>query len=369
MTLIHEQLSQKEMINKKQVATIREAINVRYQDSTPKEKARMVAKMIHELIEDALPNVSIESKRSVRKALINRKLSVNSLTISANDIFECVIEFATQEEVEQELVSWVKKEVQLDEDLVEEYMITLLTRTKKGESELAVSSDRFSHEMATEPAIQVDEASQWMPKKKQRSNRLYLVGTISILLLCLIGLPSILSDNVMENTSDYEVDKIVKSTVYETKVRMVNGLPTNLQYQPIDDVKLRGWLEERDSLLAEEPYFSTILEVADEFNIHPLLLFAITGQEQGFVPSSHTHADEMANNPFNVFHSWEDFNSTILESSQIAARTIVNLSKDRPEDVDPIQWINRKYAEDPNWWKGVSAIFNQLESAVQETEE
>ena len=73
----------------------------------------------------------------------------------------------------------------------------------------------------------------------------------------------------------------------------------------------------------------------------------------------------MANNPFNVYHSWEDFSTNISESSQITARTIVNLSKDRPEEVDPIHWINRKYAEDGNWWQGVSSIFNQLEGVVQ----
>ncbi|SDZ39121.1 hypothetical protein SAMN05421736_111120 [Evansella caseinilytica] len=367
MDLINKQLSQKEIINKKQITKIREFINVQYQASTPKEKATILAKMIYDIIDDTLPNVSTESKKSVRQALMKRKLSTNSLTINANDVFECMIEFATQEELEEELFVWVKKEVELDANMVEEYIVNLLHRDQTAESELAVSSDTYASEIVNQSAIQVDEASLQLPKKQQRSYMPYLLGAISIFLFCLIYLPSILSkdSNMIENTGDHEINETVESPATGVKVRMPNELPSYLQYQSINEGKLQAWLEARDSMLADEPYFSTILEVAGEFNIHPLLLFAVTGQEQGFVPSSHQQADEIANNPFNVFHSWEEFNTTILESSQIAARTIVNLSKDRPEDVDPIQWINRKYAEDPNWWKGVSTIFRQLESAVQ----
>jgi len=117
--------------------------------------------------------------------------------------------------------------------------------------------------------------------------------------------------------------------------------------------------------LADEPYFTTIISVADEYNLHPFLLFAITGQEQGFVPRTHKKAEKIANNPFNVFHSWEEYNTTISESSIIAAKTIINLSQERPEDTHPLQWVNRKYAEDPNWWKGVAAIFERMEKEVR----
>lgn len=141
-----------------------------------------------------------------------------------------------------------------------------------------------------------------------------------------------------------------------------NGLQSHLQYKEIDEKALADWLTMRGSILAEEPYFTSMLDVAYEFNINPLLMFAITGQEQGFVPKDHPEAEHIANNPFNVFGSWQDFNTTIEDTSAIAARTIINLSAGCPEDEDPIKWLNQKYAEDQNWHLGVSSIFYNLES-------
>ena len=86
--------------------------------------------------------------------------------------------------------------------------------------------------------------------------------------------------------------------------------------------------------------------MAKEKDIHPLFLFAITGQEQAFVPRTHKLAKQIANNPFNVYYSWKEYNTTIEQSARIAANTINRLSEDRPYNIDAITWINREYAED-----------------------
>ncbi|WP_165279926.1 glucosaminidase domain-containing protein [Paenibacillus protaetiae] len=144
-----------------------------------------------------------------------------------------------------------------------------------------------------------------------------------------------------------------------------DGLPQELRYTDVDKQRLADYLAKRSSLLAQEPYLSAIIAVSKQFDIHPLLLFAITGQEQGFVPATHKQAEQIANNPFNVFHSWKEYNTNITDSAEIASRTIVRLSKGRPEGVDPFAWINREYAEDPNWSKGVRTIFAALKQEVE----
>lgn len=142
-------------------------------------------------------------------------------------------------------------------------------------------------------------------------------------------------------------------------------LPHDFHHREIDEEKLKAYLHSRNSFLAQEPYFSAIMTTAEEFELNPLVLFAITGHEQGFVPKDHPDAKEIANNPFNVFNSWQKYNTDINDSTAIAARTVINLAKDYPEDMDPFQWVNRKYAEDKNWWKGVRSIFNRLEKEVE----
>nr|WP_315990518.1 hypothetical protein [Desulforamulus aquiferis] len=134
-------------------------------------------------------------------------------------------------------------------------------------------------------------------------------------------------------------------------------LPVDLFYRDIDPAKLESSLRKRNSVLAGEPYLSALIQAGEEFNVNPLFLIAITGQEQSFVPSTDKDARVIANNPFNVHHSWKKYNTNIRDSARIAAETVAVLSKDRPEDVHPVAWINRMYAEDTQWWIGVSRIF------------
>lgn len=362
LTPINEQLLQIEVIDQKGIEEIRERINVGNQTLTPKQKAKILAKSIHDMIDSSLPNFSTETKRSVRLELINKKLSANSLSINANDIIESSIKFATQEELEKELSQWVHNKVEIGSGMEELSINNLLNHHNKVENEITYPTG-----LAGQPIIQIDENACFTNyhtlKNKLQKHRPYFLGATAIILILLSVILSI--EYSIEKNIDYAKEETGELTGTAIKERTPNELPPYLQYESIDDGKLREWLNGRNSLLADEPYFSTIIEVASEFNIHPLLLFAITGQEQGFVSRDHKNAETMANNPFNVYHSWEDFNTNISESSQIAARTIVNLSKDRPEEVDPIHWINRKYAEDGNWWLGVSSIFKQLEGVVQ----
>ena len=44
----------------------------------------------------------------------------------------------------------------------------------------------------------------------------------------------------------------------------------------------------------------------------------------------HPASRKIANNPFNVYHSWQEFNTTIDDSARIAGNTIIRLSFERP---------------------------------------
>ncbi|QYR19028.1 hypothetical protein KZ483_13675 [Paenibacillus sp. sptzw28] len=161
---------------------------------------------------------------------------------------------------------------------------------------------------------------------------------------------------------------IVVRPVMPLKTLDLNGLPAELRYSEVNRSRLLEYLRIKSSLLAERPYFEAIMSTAKNMNIHPLLLFAITGQEQAFVPKDHKQAKRIANNPFNVFHSWKEYNTTIEQSANIAARTILRISKDRPEGKDALTWINREYAEDPNWSKGVRSIMEAMKRYIDTSE-
>lgn len=141
-------------------------------------------------------------------------------------------------------------------------------------------------------------------------------------------------------------------------------LPQELQWVEVDKEKLRNFLNSKNSILADEKYLGPLIDVAKRKNVNVILLVAITGQEQSFVPRNKGNPEKVANNPFNVYHSWMEYNTNIEDSASIACNTIINLSKGRPEAIHPIQWINRKYAEDKKWWIGVSNFFVKIKNYV-----
>lgn len=166
-----------------------------------------------------------------------------------------------------------------------------------------------------------------------------------------------------------KVSTTTTKTITASTKKSVASIPKSeayvvFTYKSIDEGTLKNYLISRKSVLADEPYFSTIMQAAKSNDINPVILFAITGQEQGFVSKKSSDAYRIANNPFNVYGSWKKYNTDIRDSSQIASITLLRLYEGCPDGTDPIKWINRKYAEDKNWHIGVNAIIEEIESKV-----
>lgn len=143
-------------------------------------------------------------------------------------------------------------------------------------------------------------------------------------------------------------------------VKSESVMNLELGFCEVDRSIIMAYLETKDSMLVEENYLDQLIEIASEYDVNPLLLLSIIGQEQGFVPRTHKDAAKIINNPFNVYNSWLTYNTDFASSCKIAAKTIKSSSLNKPNDVDPIQWINRIYAEDENWHQGVSYFFTTL---------
>ncbi|HBC95316.1 MAG TPA: hypothetical protein DC034_00785 [Clostridium sp.] len=189
------------------------------------------------------------------------------------------------------------------------------------------------------------------------------ITAIIIIAILVIGMPIHFVLKSYFNTSLFSqagklIDKITLE-IYKKNSPNVY-LPEYLKYQNIDKNKLKAYLATKNSLLCRDPYFSTIIKTSKKFNLNPVLMFAITGQEQNFVPADTQDAPKIANNPFNVHHSWREYNTNIKDSSRIAAKTIINLSANRPKENNPFIWIGSKYAEDKNWGNGVQSIFEEI---------
>lgn len=136
--------------------------------------------------------------------------------------------------------------------------------------------------------------------------------------------------------------------------------PHYLRYQNVSIEKLKAYLERKDSMLLSKDYLDQLLDYSCEKDLNPLLLIAIIGQEQNYVPSVHKFAPQMIENPFNIYGSWETHPVGFTASMKEACYTINTALLDRPLYTDPFEVINSRYAQDPRWYLGVKVIFRDL---------
>lgn len=145
-------------------------------------------------------------------------------------------------------------------------------------------------------------------------------------------------------------------TIHEVPLLEVNPFA----YTPLDSDKVYEILSTYNSELLNGSYIEELDAIAKEENLNPALLLSIIGQEQGFIPQNHPYKTKIINNPYNLFGSWEKHQSTFADSTRITCRFINRLLLDCPPEINPIEWINRTYAEDDRWYVGVEFFYKTL---------
>lgn len=330
------------------VRNIRSYVHHKYASMPQDKRAEIVADAVTRIIHKQLPSFDIAIKRQLTQTLIRTTVLERQRPVSADDIYALCLELDQNDEaIAEPLSRWVR------------------------EQEARLQGTAVANEAITEPAgpaeiIPFKPLNDELIRGRKRK-RLYMYATLFISVAAasiLFGMSMLERPSMAAQPETIAQEQVPQA---EVPVQSGNELPDELRYTDVNREKLIAYLESKASLLAEPEYFDAIIQTSKEFDIHPVFLFAITGQEQGFVPKSNENAEEIANNPFNVFHSWQEFNTSIEQSSQIAARTIVRLSKDKPEGTDPFTWINREYAEDPNWSNGVRSIFKSISAELDKT--
>ncbi|KAJ51812.1 hypothetical protein BD780_000579 [Clostridium tetanomorphum] len=382
------ELSNVKIITKYDVLKLKKYIDIKFKNSTKKEQASILSNTIHNVLTNSLKCFEDDLKSDLKVAILKNTFFNNKNIISLYDILLVLtsVEFKNKIKI-QDLSNWINSNLNIE--------IT----TQELHSYLGIESydnkiEAFNKESATcnnivdidnEPLTDIssDVANIDSIKESEeivhcnndisigrniiKNYKFCRIAIISSLILLVVGFnfkKIVLLKNLSFNKKNIKLETKLKELSFD-EYNAASGIPEYFDYKDINLVKLKSFLKEQNSLLAEDPYFSTIINSSKEFNLNPLILFSITGQEQSFVPKSQKSAKKIGNNPFNVFHSWKEYNTDIKDSSRIAARTVINLCKDRPPKEDPFQWINRKYAEDKNWWKGVKYFFEKLNETVK----
>lgn len=369
-----------------EIVRLKKYIEQKHTNLDAQQRLSIWSDAAHRIIENRLPDFPDEVKRRLRSELLQK--NSESFVIHQDDALrECVTLDLSQEELMAPLVSWVSSKLDLPEgEMVDNDKFvrdTLLRQSKEPtvqhlslqsleEEWLQVEQNVIVSTVIEEVAItKVYEPSpshlsdflmlNWNNKKLRHKI------SITIVSVCLIALLIVLFYPTAPPSVALEEPLALTTPIIESDDQLVDGIPTELRYVDVNKQRLKRYLQQKNSVLADEPYLTAIIESSKQYDIHPLLMFAITGQEQGFVPKDHKNVKEIANNPFNVFGSWESYNTTIEGSATIAAKTVYNVSSRRPGASHPIEWLNQTYAEDPNWWKGVTWFFETMLEEIENT--
>ncbi|MGI2293302.1 hypothetical protein [Paenibacillus sp. GXUN7292] len=332
------------ILSSNDIRRIRAYVQQKYAAVSGEKRAEIVADAVKKILYKQLPDFEENVKRDLLQQLLRQCVAEERRLVQLSDIDELCSQLDQNEpSIAAALQSWrVKQSDQLGGSQSEERSVKRLSAEAGGK------------------VIPLPSAVAYVKQQRRKQAFTYSILFASLVFgLLIYGWISSKASDEAEHIADRAAE-LQANVQAEASLSSLNELPAALRYAKVNTEKLKQYLVNKSSLLADEPYFSAILQTAKDFDIHPALLFAITGQEQGFVPKAHKRAVEIANNPFNVFHSWKDYNTNITESSQIAARTINRLSKERPEHIDAFTWINREYAEDKKWADGVRSIYGAI---------
>ena len=376
MKKVIDELKASSVLTKEEIERIKLYVNKKYPNNSSKENAVVLSNTIYGIIDSSLEGITAKEKQNIRKSIIQSTILNDKKDILKWDVFKALTtELRKNPQLKNPLIKWVNKNQNntVSQDILEEYVISIGNKGDKKElSYLDIELPQKYEKLVSSKFTSLLKKAN-IQLKSALSKIFYRKIALSIFTLLILSLYSlnnfIINNNMLkdklENKNTAEMNSVSSIDTSDLYVKDVMSyhpyLPDYFNYKNIDKVKLLEFLNTRDSILAEEPYFSAIIRSSKEFNLNPHILFAITGQEQSFVPKNHEDAEKIANNPFNVFHSWEEYNTDIYDSSRIAARTIINLAKDKPTNMDIFDWINSKYAGDVKWGRGVKEIFEKIE--------
>jgi hypothetical protein len=368
------------VLSAQDILRFRQYIDRKYANDTSRIKAEILADVIHRMVEPHLEGIERSCRKTLKTALFTNTIAQQKDQISKKDIFAELVLLELDETILVENAwRWLKVNVwtqiayEAALDLVNGLRSPSLDVAQPLSEEFALSDTSIPKRSGVQRyllsgvmGISILTLGIW----SWQSNQMATLSTPSTVTVDMSNrevdvVPSHRIEQVFEESVLSEVSKTDQSNKTTQKLQV--HTPTQavsmghmFSYVSFNEENLRVYLVKKNSLLAEAPYFETIMNTAKDHDIDPRLLFAIAGQEQGLVNKNKSYALKAANNPFNVYGSWVKYNTSIEDSSEIVCNTLVKRLSKKPKHMDALAWINKKYASDPNWSRGVKRYYKQL---------
>lgn len=382
---------------------IKDTIARRYGHMTSIERAEILSMAIHNHLNKHLEGIDDAHKETLKLTILSETFAKHRYSITRLNIFDAILDLELDDAIKTDLAeSWLSESAQLSVPrwTVEDYvaMKRIQLETVAHPLNTDVRAPYVAQKVVVEPVQDINhpiyfDDSESYEKKKIR----FSVGIFASVLLILIfatptyfflksayqpglvqnialtseigskehyGLSLLGGIHLIARVDGYKSGEQVNLTL--EKKRFDFGLMRKIdafRFENFDYYAVKHYiLNTRNGLIGSSEQFNQIIHEAYLNDIDPLLLFAIIGQEQAFVQDNSDYSAKILNNPYNVYHSWMEYNTTLRDSTQIAINTIKNRLDNAPYSASAFKWLNTTYAEDTNWHTGVRLIYAHLVS-------
>jgi|GEM_PF-1306430 len=397
MENIIEQLKSWLIISYKDIIELKQSIARRH---APQDRAKILAKSVHDRLDMHLKGLSLQEMAYIKRDLILKTLIDNHKDIYRYDILEIISEQSHLSPAER--VSLTKVWFQQNTDLVvdDETIVMLLQNIPLENRSNAVLPENTSPIDGNTIQTEDHKMPLWLRLRTLIFLRLETLPTRPVLFLSIfctllmivsIGInhfprtvtdeitpPHVITRDLPQRyspiiTNQIRLIKTIKisdqkniALAYKTIPYSKENQYQSFHYASLNYIALRNYLLlERQSILVNDTYLNEIIILAKLNDIDPLLLLAIIGQEQGFVPITSSSHEAIVNNPYNVYHSWQNYNTSLLDTTQIVINLLKKRLAEKPPFISPLKWVNMIYAEDPNWSTGVTLIYEKLNEVTR----
>jgi len=381
----------KPVVRLEEIAALRAHLEKKYPDVSQEDRAEMLAQSIYKMMDAAMAGLEPKQKDRIRKRLIKQYLIESKQSVLKLDVLNQILHLPDilPDQIVSKTWGWyvmnTGHSIPMSEFInqVTPYLppkvreiIRHQTESRQNREPASVQPEITVRKATVPPSEnKASPASHARPKrrkyriaKKYRITRKGLMAIVSVIaavsLICIaastLRFPA-LHIALPENhgmPSNFTLD--LTSPFYSSEE--IVGKPEYFQFHNPSVESLRKYLSGKNSALLQDGYLDHLLTYSQKVDINPLLLIAILGQEQSYVPSKHQFVKMMLKNPFNVYGSWETHGIGFDKSLAEACNTINTTLAQRKPHEDPFAVINHRYAQDPNWNIGVKLIFLDLEA-------
>lgn len=385
-----DQLKKLLIISLNDILKLKKYIADKYLNLSSKERAEILSNSVHRVIDSHLNGIDEEYKGAVRHQVLNSTIAKQKYDISKYDVLKSIFTLELNPSDQISLATqWLNEitDIAYEPSELFEFIVSY--------SDELIISNHTLHSTIEEPISKGNDnehsdLKSWFIHnllRPQLATYFIIFSLITFLISSVIiyakrpieAKERIYSieragysySNIFLNNSAPLIKTVTISiqdeiTRLELHYQQQVKLPNKYRFNYFDYFSLRKYiLIDRNGYVGNPFYLNRIISLSKLNDIDPLLLLAIIGQEQAFVPISHPDKELIINNPYNVYFSWKSYNTNITDSTQIAINTIknsFNRHNSQNADMDEIEWLNLTYAEDQKWHAGVKLIYLKLES-------